>query len=116
MYSPVRRCQKNELSDKLPTPTAHPNSPNTAVKTAPRPRLDPRWGATGASTGSDVTGGGVAARVSVGVAVMPCRPLERPRDLDERGAEDDDEDRREDAEHQREQHLHWRLLRELLST
>src|SRR5947207_12197029 len=111
MYSPVRRCQKNELSERLEIPTAQPKSPNTAENTTPSPR--PRrvtigsWTTcTGARAGPRTVAG---ARVGVAVTAS-----ERTRDLDERRADDHDEDRREDAEHQWEQHLHRRLLCELL--
>ena len=43
MYSPVRRCQKNELSDRLEIPTAQPKSAKTAEKTAPRPEPACGW-------------------------------------------------------------------------
>src|SRR5262249_23167580 len=117
MYSPVRRCQKSELSDRLEIPTAQPNRPNTAVNTAPRPRPEPSRGGAAVGGAGRRSGGRVAALVSVGVAVMPpaCACSERPGDLDEGGSEDDDEDGREDAEDEWEQHLHRRLLRLLLS-
>src|SRR5215831_10931558 len=107
MYSPVRRCQKNELSDRPEMPTAQPKSANTAENTRPSP---PRASCAVSGTG---TGGEYSTvdRESVGVAVMAS---ERARDLDDRGPEDHDEDRREDAEHQREEHLDRRLLRLLL--
>src|SRR5262245_13295591 len=104
MYSPVRRCQKNELSESPETPTAQPNSAKTAENTAPKPQRDARAVSTGAGTDGAYS---TVARESVGVAVMTS---ERARDLDDRRPEDHDEDRREDAEHQREEHLHRGLL------
>src|SRR5215470_16385177 len=107
MYSPVRKCQKNELSAKPEMPTAQPNSANTAENTSPSP---PRT--SGAASGAGTDGEySTVARESVGVAVMAS---ERARDLDDRRPEDHDEDRREDAEHQGEEHLDRRLLRLLL--
>ena len=37
MYRPVRRCQKNELSDSRSMPTPHPNSAKTAVNSVVSP-------------------------------------------------------------------------------
>src|SRR3954453_3925160 len=107
MYSPVLRCQKNELSLSLARPIAHPNTPKNAVKIHPRPEArDEVRSAGGADGGGAISGG----RSSVGVAVTS----ERSRDVDHRGAEDDHEDRREDAEDEREEHLDRGLLRLLL--
>src|SRR5262245_24371341 len=110
MYSPVFRCQKNELSESLESPVAHPNTPKNAVKTQPRPLPLAGVGATAGSRSTGVDTPVSATRSSVGVAVIS----EHARDADHRGAEDDHEDGRKDAEHQREQHLHRRLLGLLL--
>src|SRR5262245_9896328 len=74
MYSPVRRCQKNELSDRLEMPTAQPNKANTAENTAPSPSP----GRRAVSIGGGAVGGGATAAVdaptvdreSVGAALM----------------------------------------------
>src|SRR5882724_13035736 len=91
MYSPVFRCQKNELSLSLARPVAQPNTPKNAVKIHPRP--DP---CHAVRTARCADGGGAieGACSSVGVTVTS----ERPGDVDHRGSEDDHEDRREDAE------------------
>src|SRR5450432_484090 len=110
MYSPVLRCQKNELSESLAMPVANPKTPKNAVNTQPRPLLRGRQVGTALAPSEAVGDPAGTVRSSLGVAVMS----ERARDVDHRGAEDDHEDRREDAEHQREQHLDRRLLRLLL--
>src|SRR3954447_2730672 len=107
MYSPVRRCQRNELSESLASPVAHPNTPKNAVNTQPSPRP---WVVIGAVDVAASGAGGATGRSSVGVELTS----ERPGDVDHRGSEDDHEDRGEDAEHEGEQHLHRRLLRLLL--
>src|SRR5438045_7011928 len=103
MYSPVRRCQKNELSESFASPTAHPATPNRAVNTQSRPSRGVRN--VGAVTASGLTASGDRARSSMDTVVMMS---ERARDADHGRPEDDHEDRREDAEHEREQHLHRR--------
>src|SRR5689334_3894059 len=109
MCCPVRRCQKNELSLSFARPVAQPNTPKKAVKIQPRP--EPSGGAGAATSGASAGGASrTAGRSSVGVRVTS----ERFGDVDHRGAEDDHEDRRKDAEHQREEHLDRRLLRLLL--
>src|SRR5947207_7105683 len=110
MYSPVRRCQKNELSDNLERPVAQPNTPKNAVNTQPRPEVCTRVAGDGASDVAVAVVAAVTERSSVGVAVIS----ERARDVDHRGAEDHDEDRGEDAEDEREEHLDRCLLRFLL--
>src|SRR6185437_5236382 len=107
MYSPVRRCQKNELSVSFARPVAQPNTPKNAVNTHPRPEPDAGTGVVGAAASG---GAGATGRVRVGVAVTS----ERSGDVDHRRSEDDHEDRGEDAEHEGEQHLDRRLLRLLL--
>src|SRR5690348_15458812 len=49
MYSPVFKCQKNELSESFTNPVAQPNTPKNAVNTQPRPLPRTRAGDAGAS-------------------------------------------------------------------
>src|SRR5712692_7369043 len=100
MYSPVRRCQKNELSDSLAMPTAQPKTPKHAVNTQPRPVPDEAFVSRGDSTSLGVVIGTACSSVEFAIMVS-----EGPRDVDHRGAQDHHEDRREDAEDEREQHL-----------
>src|SRR5262245_8398776 len=100
---------KNELSERRSIPTAKPNRANTAVNRKSRPG-GCRRRVSRAPTSSEGLGEACErSRVVVG-AVMVVTPaalrrLEGGRELDHRGTEDHHEDRREDAEHQREQHL-----------
>src|SRR5438067_1856786 len=126
MRRPVARWVRNELSNNGRRPVTRPQT-TTAAPTTPRSdgrgtRTVARRGVSSTSVSSACTLSACTLSASMASArsLAPTGTAEPATcsgtglDVDDRGPDDDDEERGEDAEHHGNEHLHRCLLRLLL--
>src|SRR3954453_5926598 len=99
MYWPVRRCHMNELSCSARMPSAMPATANANVNSVLIRTPDSAGGAGGSAS---------SLRCGMSSVVIESELVEH---LNQSGNKHDDEDGREDAHHEWEEHLDRGLLR-----